>query len=81
MVLSASCGICLALYCSRAVVVGKVFGFATSSSNFLLSGRLVEVDPVSWFKSSLFINLGARSVEVVSVHALVLLGLALRFSC
>jgi len=62
------------------MIVGQMFGFATPSSNFLLSGRLVEVDPVSWVESFL-INLGTGLVEIVSVHALVPLGLALRFAC
>ena len=44
------------------MVVGQVFCFATPSSNFMLSGRLVEVDLVSWIESFVF-NLCAGLVK------------------
>ncbi len=52
------------------MVVGQMLCFATPSSNFMLSGRLVKIDLVSYIESFVF-NLCAGLVKVVCVHALV----------
>jgi hypothetical protein len=60
----------LTSHCGGAVVVGQVLCFATPSSNFMLSGRRVEIDLVSYIESFVF-NLCDRLAKVVCVHALV----------
>jgi hypothetical protein len=54
----------LTSHCGGSVVMGQMLCFATPSSNFKLSGRLVEIDLVSNIESFVF-NLCAELVKVV----------------
>jgi hypothetical protein len=65
-----------ALYRGRTMIVGKVFRFSASPNDFLLCRRAIKIYPVSLLQSFLW-DFCTGLVEVVRVHALVPLRVAL----